>query len=305
MLTTREVILAGVEGAYGVDPTLTATDAVLIENPSLSFQANMHDRAVTKPSIGKFQALYGGTLAQLTFDAEVKGSGTAGTAPEFGPLLRACGFGETVVPVTSVTYAPVSTAIESATIYYYQDGKRHILTGCRGTVSGAFETGQPGRLSFTMTGHHAVADVALIAPTYDATVPPVVLGATFSVDSFAAVVAAVNFDLGATVATPPSVGASDGFAEIRITGRDVVGSFDPEDGLLATYDWVSKWKTGASGALSLGSIGATAGNIVDVDMGQTYYKEIGQGDRDGIRALDISCGFAESTGDDEISLAFT
>jgi hypothetical protein len=301
----REVILAGVEGAYGVDPTLTATDAVLVENPSFSFQANIHDRAVTKPSIGKFQALYGGTLAQLSFDVEVKGSGTAGTAPEYGPLLRACGFGETIVASTSVTYAPVSTGIESATIYYYQDGKRHVLTGCRGTVTGAFETGQPGRLSFTFTGHHADGDVALIAPTYDATVPPVVLGATFTVDSFAAVIAALNFDMSLAVATPPSIAASDGFAEIRITGRDAVGSFDPEDDLLATYDWVNKWQTGASGALSLGSIGATAGNIVDIDMAQTYYKEIGQGDRDGIRTLDISCGFAESSGDDEISLAFT
>ncbi|MCK7495178.1 MAG: hypothetical protein MZW92_31855 [Comamonadaceae bacterium] len=43
---------------------------------------------------------------QLTFDVEIKGSGAAGTAPELGVLLKGCGFGETVVAVTSVTYAP-------------------------------------------------------------------------------------------------------------------------------------------------------------------------------------------------------
>ena len=62
---------------------------------------------------------------------ELAGSGTAGTAPRYGALLQACGLSETIVASTSVTYAPVSSAFSSATIYFNNDGIRHILTGCR------------------------------------------------------------------------------------------------------------------------------------------------------------------------------
>ena len=43
---------------------------------------------------------------EVTFEVEMAGSGTAGTAPAFGPLLKACGNSETIVTDTSVTYAP-------------------------------------------------------------------------------------------------------------------------------------------------------------------------------------------------------
>jgi hypothetical protein len=66
---------------------------------------------------------------------ELAGSGTAGTAPAYGSILKACGFSETIVASTSVTYAPVSSSFSSVTIYYNVDGVRHKLTGCRGTFT--------------------------------------------------------------------------------------------------------------------------------------------------------------------------
>lgn len=39
---------------------------------------------------------------KLAFRVEAKGSGTKGTAPPFGPLLRACGMAEMIVATTSV-----------------------------------------------------------------------------------------------------------------------------------------------------------------------------------------------------------
>src|SRR5688500_3893116 len=151
MLKSREVILAKIETTYNIDPGLAAADdAILVENPSWSYEgAKMYARSPVRPSLAPLKSLFGGSLMTVTFDVEVKGSGSAGTAPELGTLLRMCGLGETVVGATSVTYAPVSTAHESGTIHYYSDGKLHILTGCKGTFSANLETGGCGKLSFT------------------------------------------------------------------------------------------------------------------------------------------------------------
>lgn len=154
-LTKREVILAKVETTYGQDPGLTAAaDSILVENPSWSNEgARMFERPATRPTMSKLQKVFAGSLKKISFECEVKGSGTAGSAPEIGHLLRACGLSETIVGGTSVTYAPISTAFESATIYYYQDGMLRKLHGCRGTVTLKAEVGGKMMASFEITGH--------------------------------------------------------------------------------------------------------------------------------------------------------
>ena len=307
MLTKREVILAKVETTYNTDPTpAAATDAVLVENPSLSFEGlRMHDRVAVKPTLGPKQGVYGGHLASLSFDVEVRGSGTVDSPPDIGDLLQACGFAETVVATTSVTYDPASSSLKSATIYYHQDGKLHTITGARGTVSFNLEAGGRIVASFTMTGHHAESDTALPSPTYDTTIPPVFVNASFAVGGYAGVIGALSFDIANTIAMPPNPNEADGYGEIRITNRDVTGSIDPEDTLIATNDWLGDLEAGASMALDTGVLGSTAGNQVQISMPAIYYREMSPGDRDGIRTREIGFGAVEDTGDDQLSLIFS
>ncbi|WP_444932401.1 hypothetical protein ACJJIF_22000 (plasmid) [Microbulbifer sp. SSSA002] len=70
---------------------------------------------------------------EVTFNAELKGSGAAGTPPEIAPLLRACGLAETITAGTSVEYNLASEGHESITLYLYEDGSLYKLTGVRGT----------------------------------------------------------------------------------------------------------------------------------------------------------------------------
>ena len=63
------------------------------------------------------------------------GSGTAGTAPKYGAILKACGLSETVSGGNTVTYSPVATPSDSVTLFVNYDGIRQIVTGCRGTFS--------------------------------------------------------------------------------------------------------------------------------------------------------------------------
>lgn len=310
MLTSREVILCKEEVTYNTDAAPTASaDAVLISNPSWSNEGlRMIDREVVKATLGKKKSIFGGTLKTVSFDVEIKGSGTAGTAPDLGVLLEICGMTVTNVPSTSDTYAPESAtaSMKSGTLWYYQDGLIHKLTGCRGNFSCNLETGNVGMFSFTITGHSvAPTDGAIVTPTVDATDPVAILGTSFTIDSYAATINSLAFDMSNTVAMPPDMSASDGFGEIFVAQRDPNGTFDPEMELVATEDFYGNFTSGASMALTTGAVGSAAGNIFTVTMPAVSYRDITPGDRDGIRTYELAYGAAESSGDDQVSIAFT
>lgn len=309
MLGKRTVVLIKTEVTYNTDPVpVEATDAVLVGNLDFNFaEARNYERVVAKPSLGALNTLYAGSLMSLSFDVEIKGSGAAGTVPELGSALRACGLGETIVVSTSVTYAPASSLHESVTIYLFEDGLRYILTGCRGGVTGVLQNGQPGILSFNFMGHFSgPTDLALANPTYNAAIPVAVLNLTgFSFDGFAAIVAALNFDMGTEIATPDDLSAADGFGEVTITGRKVTGSIDPLATLVASYDWVAKWKADTATSLATGNVGGVAGNIYNLSFPKAQIQEIGRGDRAGVLSRPINFLAGENVADDELSLAFT
>jgi len=308
MLVKKSVLLVKPEVTYNVDPVPdAANDAVKVEN--LSFgpaSQKMVEQANVKNTLGKEKSLFGTYLMQVSFDVLVKGSGTAGTAPEYGPLLRACGLSETIVALTSVTYAPASEDLESAAIYIYDDGKLYKLTGCTGNVAFAGEAGGAGKFTFTITGHAASrSDAALVSPTLDATEAPIIKSAGFTIDTYAAVISALNFDMGNQVIMPPDINASDGFGVIQITDRDINGTIDPEDVLIATNDFIADWEAGTEMALSTGVIGGTAGNQFQISMPAVSYRDASLGDRDGIRTMSLPFGGHEISGDDGISFILT
>ena len=59
---------------------------------------------------GNSEQLPAGIHSELDFEVELAGSGAAGTAPAWGPLIRACGMSETITAATDVKYAPVEWA---------------------------------------------------------------------------------------------------------------------------------------------------------------------------------------------------
>lgn len=309
MLNHRSVILAKVESTYNTDPTpATSADEVLVENFSWSYaNARMAERMPLRESKGKLAPIYAGTLVQMSFECEIKGSGAAGTAPEVGALLQACGLSETIVASTSVTYEPASSALKSCTVYFYRDGKLLIVTGCVGAVTGSLAVGAVGKLSFTLTGHLvSETDVSLPTASYDSTVPvPMINLSSFLIDSKTPGITRFEFDLGNEVATPEDMVASDGYGTIQVTGRRVTVGFDDEDVVVATYDWLTKWTGGSAVAIATGTIGSTAGNRYAISLPAVTYTELSAGDKSGIVTRDVRGQAAESSGDDEISIAFT
>ena len=305
-LRRRRVITAKIEGTYGVDAVPVGTDAVQIEELSWAPEGlRMVERPAIRNSLGALQHVYGGSLLQVSFTCEVKGSGAAGTAPELGTLFRGSAHGEVIDPGVSVIYAPVSAVQESLTIYVYEDGLLTKLLGCRGTCDFTGEAGARLMAAFTFTGHFSgPTDVALVTPTYDSTVPPILIAGNLDLAGYGPIVQAFNFTPGLTVEIPPDLNAADGYSEVLITGRDVNGSINPEQVPVATQDFMADFKAGTTVALDSGAFGA-AGNIFQITMPALYYRGLNPGEREGVLMYDLPFGAAEVSGDDEYSLAFT
>jgi hypothetical protein len=172
------VLLVKTEATYGTDPVPTgAANAILCSKPQLTpLSAQNVNRDIMRGFMGGSEQLVGSRFVECSFGVELVGSGTVGTAPAWGPLLLACGFAETVTAVTRVDYTPVSTAFNSLTFYWYDDGVLQKLTGARGDVKfGHTSEGIP-MMSFSFKGLHSLPTaVANATPTLTAFKTPLVV----------------------------------------------------------------------------------------------------------------------------------
>lgn len=119
------------EATYGVDIVpAAAADAVLLKNFESETVMKMVPRELLRNYFGQDPGLPAYSLVKGKFTVELGGSGTAGTAPMWGRMLRAAGFAEAITALTRVDYTLVSAALESASMYVYDSG---VLTKCLGT----------------------------------------------------------------------------------------------------------------------------------------------------------------------------
>ena len=148
----------------------------------------------------------------IAFEVELAPSGTAGTAPAWGALLRACAVAQTVVALTSVTYNPISTAHEGVSIYFFADGTRYALIGARGTAKLMLTANGTPKISFELTGLFVQPTaVANPSPTLTAwTAPQIVASVNTPTVTFNAVpliLRSFEFDLGNQVIFRSLVGS--------------------------------------------------------------------------------------------------
>lgn len=136
-LMRSTLLLIKLETVVGTDSVpVAATNAILAQvSNAQPVVAEFVDRNVVRPYFGNSGKLQVASRSEIEIEVEFASAGAAGTAPAYGPLLQACGFSETISAGVSVTYAPITNAIKTCTIYYFLDGIRHIMTGCRGDVS--------------------------------------------------------------------------------------------------------------------------------------------------------------------------
>lgn len=296
-----KIILAKIEVTYGTDPTPDGTsNAILTKGFKLKpIEGGSVQRDLDRPGLGNEQAIMVGSHVACEFDVEIAGSGTAGTAPPWGPLMRACGNAETINAGIDVQYDPVSSGFESVTLYYYNDGNLYSMTGVRGSWSISVSSLQIPMLHFTLTGMWVdPAAGADPTPDFSAFQEPVAVSnaaTSFTIHGNTSILHELKLDAKLTVTHRDLPNQEN----VIIAGRDVGGDCTIDDPGLAAYNWPLMIKQNTQDALQL-IHGTIAGNIVQVDAPLCQGVSLEPGESDGIGTWQIGliCSPSDSGDDD-------
>src|SRR5690349_1747983 len=96
----KRTILAKIESSYGTDPTPTGTANAIRVRGNLQPKPLMQgyaSRDLIRGFKGNFDQLPDEAFSSIEFEVEMIGAGTAGTAPPYAPLLRACSYSQTLL----------------------------------------------------------------------------------------------------------------------------------------------------------------------------------------------------------------
>lgn len=208
----------------------------------------------------------------------------------------------------NATYSPVSTAFESITLYFNQNGVRHKATGCRGNVSFDLTSNQRPTLKFTFTGNYsAVADASETGVVFSNWQVPVAVNSINSsaliqgkqADGSATGVQLMSFtmDMGNAVTHRMLVGSEN----VVLTDRQAQGSVSIEATTVAFNDWWSQVRASTKSPFLIEN-GTAAGNTCAIFLPNAQLTDPKYSDSDGIVMLDQSILALPSVGNDELRL---
>jgi hypothetical protein len=311
----NSILLAKEESVYGQDPTPTVSaNAMEVMNLKVDYEGDILERNIYRGTISQQQPVMGSRTVKVSFDLELKGSGTAGTAPRLGDLFEACGFAEYIGAAggsSSVVYSPTSEDFKSVTFYIYEHlsavaSKLKKITGARGSFNLICEAGQYSKISFSFEGAYNVpTDVARPAdPTYEGTLPPVVASAQFTLNgNTALIVQSFNVDLNNSLVKESDLSSPNGVKGFVVTERKAGGTLNPEAVSVADYDFYTDWANATAREMSC-VIGSVPGNIIKITAPKVTFDKVSLSNRDGIRVEDLPFRCSVANADDELAIKF-
>lgn len=180
-----------------------------------------------------------------------------------------------------VAYSPVSSALESATMYFYYGGFVHKLLGARGDFSWKFPKMDLPIGSVELQGlYGGIVDDVFPAATLTGFQTPLAVNnantSLISVHGYAAKLYNLDGRLGNQVSYRNIPGAED----ILINDREPGGSVEFEAPTIATKDFPGVVRGGALGQVSL-THGTVVGNKVAIEGIQTQLTNLKEGNQDG------------------------
>lgn len=304
-LSGKQLLLSKIETSGNTDPTVAATNAILCSNLSVTPNAgNAIVRNRAYPNFGQSTQGHEVENSSLSFDVDIAGSGAVGTAPLYGPLLRACGFTETITASTKVVYTPKSSTFETLWSSFNADGTAHILGGMKGTVSAKFEANKEPQFTFNFMGlYHAPVDVAFltgVATTLGSFVDPVTVSSaldTFTLFGSSPVLNSLTVDWGCKVVFNDKPGRS----AIDIVDRTSTITVVVEADSVANMDIDSMVKNKTTGAMHM-THGNSAGNIVTVDATLVQILKAEYTDVNGVLHRTLTLAPVGGATDDQIDI---
>jgi hypothetical protein len=308
LLWKKKLIIAKIESTYGTDPTPDGTnDAMLTKNMAIvPIEGGAEDRGNIDGNLGNHGNIHTGEHVSCSFDMELAGSGAAGDAPKFDPLLESCGLLGVNSPGTSEVYKPVSSSFKSCTIYLNIDGQLHILTGCRGNVSFSLNKDEVPMMSFSFKGiYNAPSTVSMVTPVVSAFQTPIPVSKTNTptgtIHSVSALIESLSIDLGNTFEYFDYINSE----EVNITDRAPSGNIAFQAPALSTKNWFTVALADTQDALQV-IHGTAAGNKVQIDCPLVQLLLPSYSDSNGVANIQADLAIVPTiAGDDEFVLTFT
>lgn len=305
--TIKQVLMNGLEVTYGTDPVLDATAGMLVSNLAVAPMAgSIASRQKAHATFGADADVHVGTYQTLSFDVGLAGSGAAGTAPLYGPILRSLGLSETTTAATKVEYNPIDDAQESSTSYFNWDKLLHKLTGCRGTASLKFNGAALPMISVSLSSlFNAVTDAnpvdinTIIASTVREIEVNKANTTTCTLHGVAVTLESLQIDLGNVVEFRDRPNA----AYVALTDRKTIGTISFEAPTVAGLDIVGRAKAGTLGALALVH-GTVAGNIVQLDAANVQLQQPTYSKAGNTLLISSKLQLVRANGNDELKLTF-
>lgn len=308
-------ILAKIEPTIGTDAVPAgATDAVLVSDLNITpLEAQNVDRALVRPYFGSSEQLVATAYLRCSFTVELAGSGTAATAPQWGDLLLACATAEALLATPArVEYTPVSTALKTLTIYWYDDGVLHKLLGCMGNVKVSAKVGDRPKLMFDFMGIDggisAAANPAVtltawkVPPTMaKANVVDVTLGCTYAAGALSGGTVYPSTGLELDFANAVNFVALLSNERIDITDRQMSGHVDMD--LTAAQEVANMATVKANTTQGLGlTIGTAAGNKIILFAPSAQLFNPTKQELNGSRLVGYDLRLVPSAGNDELRI---
>ena len=303
MLTRKRVPKIIQEASPGTK--LAGTQAVLAYDLEIESTAEYLRRAGAGLYVGNAETgIHGAETGRCSFRTPLIGTGSSGMGLACLILLQAAWLKK-----TSETYQVTSvvTNWKSLSLDAWLDGKKKSLWGAMCNVVLDWEARRPegAMLAVELSGlYSAITDEALPAWVPETATP--MRMTSFKINEVAKKIHSLSLDL-QNVVVARSDGnaalANDEIAHFMITDNTPQITIDPEDELVATYDF-----DGLRRARTEHSIVAVFGDGTDtitVTMPKVQIVECPGGDRDGKSTIQYVGQCNHSSGDDAVSIAVT
>lgn len=145
----------GIQTARNSIPTWAATHVVpLVGPPKWDLVQDGVDRNILGPSFGASEKLPAQPYYKYATTIEMATSGTAGTAPPWDEMLRACGMGRTDIAGADANcqYRPVSSGFEFGSLRFTEGGLYRVAKNALGNAKINLRAGEIPRFDFDYTG---------------------------------------------------------------------------------------------------------------------------------------------------------
>ncbi|MDH4572469.1 phage tail tube protein [Salinicola acroporae] len=247
--------------------------------------------------------------ATVTATVPIAGSGTVGTPPAYGLLLRACSMSESIEEGVSVTYQPATNNAESVCLWFVEDGQLQKVPGARGTVEWSFTVKQYPTMSFTFTGLYkrpeALTNPINKQPTN--TIAELIVNnqntPDRSVHGFKAVLQSLSLNVGNTVEFVSKLGKE----QSEVTNREGAGSVEIEAPDITTKNYFEAIESHEVITLEPVTLvhGTNPGNIVTVAAPKVQLSTISRSDSSGTVHYTMDMRLNPDQGDDEFTIKYT